>query len=64
MRSEPQNIGLAFDVLAPKLSCAIRFDHLIAETNAVERVNSGQISVVVTGTADCTCHHLTIPVKT
>ena len=64
MRSEPQNIGLSFDHLTPKLSCVIRFNHLIAETNVAERVNSGQISVVVTGTADCTRHHLTIPVKT
>ena len=64
MSSEPQNIGLAFDVLTPKLSCLIRFSHLIFETNVVERVNSGQISLVVTCTADCTCHHLTIPAKT
>ena len=27
------------------------------ETNVVERVNSGQISLVVTCTASCTCHH-------
>ena len=27
------------------------------ETNVIERVNSGQISLVVTCTADCTCHH-------
>ena len=27
------------------------------ETNVVERVNSGQISLVVTCTATCTCHH-------
>ena len=58
MRSEP------FEVLTPKLSCLIRFSHLIFETNVVERVNSGQISLVVTFTADCTCHHLTIPAKT
>ena len=58
-----QNIGLAFDVLTPKLSYLIRFSLLIFETNAVERANSGQISLVVTCTADCTCHHLTIPVK-
>ena len=63
MRSEPQNIGLAFDVLTPKLSCVIRFDHLIFQTNVVQRVNSGQISVVVTCTADCTCHHLKILAK-
>ena len=64
MRSEPQNIGLAFDLSTPKLSCLIPFNHLISETNVVERVNSGQISLVVTCTADCTCHHLTIPAKT
>ena len=39
MRSEPQNIGLAFDVLNPKLSCLIRFHHLIFQTNVVHRVN-------------------------
>ena len=27
------------------------------ETNVVERVSSGQISLVVTCTASCTCHH-------
>ena len=54
MRSEPQNIGFAFDVLTPKLSCLIRFSPLIFETNVVERVNSGQISLVVTCTADYT----------
>ena len=43
MRSKPQNIALAFDVLTPKLSCLIRFDQLIFQTNVVERVNSGQI---------------------
>ena len=63
MRSEPQNIGLAFDVLIRKLSCLIRFGHLIFQTNVVQRVNSGQISVVVTCTADCTCHHLKILAK-
>ena len=64
MRSEPQNIGLAFDVLTPKLSCLIRFDRLIFQTNVVQRVNSGKISHVVTCTTDCTCHHLTFPAKT
>ena len=63
MRSEPLNIGLAVNVLTFKLSCLTRFSHLIFETNLVERVNSGQISLVVTCTADCTCHHLTIPAK-
>ena len=63
MSSEPQNIGLAFDVLTPKLSCLTRFFHLIFETNLVERVNSGQVSLVVTCTADCTCHHLKILAK-
>ena len=55
MRSEPQNSGLVFDVLTPKLSCLIRFGHLIFQTNVVERLNSDQISLVVTCTADCTC---------
>ena len=63
MRSEPQNIELAFDVLTPNLSCLIRFNHLIFETNVVEQVNSGQISFVVTCTADCTCHHLRIATR-
>ena len=57
MRSEPQNIGFAFDVLTPKLSC------LIFKTNVVERVNSGQISLVVTCTADYACHHFRIAAK-
>ena len=61
MRSDPQNIRLAFDVFTPILSCLIRFCHIIFETNVVERVNSGQIRLVVTCTADCTCHHLTFP---
>ena len=61
MRREAQNIGLAFDVLTPKLSCLIRFGHPIFQTSVVQRVNSGQISLVVTCTADCTCHHLKIP---
>ena len=64
MRTEPQNVGLAFDVLTPKISYLIRFSHLIFEINVVERDNSGQINLVVTCTADCTCHHLTIPAKT
>ena len=51
MRSESQNIGLAFDVLTPKLSCLIGIDHLIFQTNVVERVNSGKVSLVVTCTA-------------
>ena len=63
MSSEPQNIGFAFDVLTPKLSCLIRFSRFIFETNVIERVNSSQISLVVTCTANCTCHHLTIPGK-
>ena len=48
MRREAQNIELAFDVLTLKLSCLIPFSHLIFETNVFERVNSGQISLVVT----------------
>ena len=57
MRSEPQDIGLASDVLNPKLPCLTRFSHLIFETNVVERVNSGQICLVVTCTTGCTYHH-------
>ena len=63
MRSEPQNVGLALDVLTPKLSCLIRFSHILFQTNVVERVNLGQISLVVTCTADCICYHLAIPGK-
>ena len=63
MRSEPQNIGLAFDVLTRKLSCLTRFIHPMFETHVVEQVNSGRISLVVTCTDDCTCHHLKIPAK-
>ena len=48
MRSEPQNVGLALDVLTPKLSCLIRFSHIFFQTNVVERDNSGKISLVVT----------------
>ena len=48
---------LAVDVRTPKVPCLTRFIHLMFETNVVERVNSGQISLVVTFTADCTCHH-------
>ena len=47
MRSEPQNIGLAFHVLTFKPSCLIRFGPVIFQTNVVEGVNSGQISLVV-----------------
>ena len=63
MRSEPQNIGLAFEVLTPKISCLIRFDYLILQTNVFKRVNSGKIILVVTCTADRTCHHLNFPAK-
>ena len=63
MRNKPQNIGLAFDVLTPNLSRLIRFSHLIFETNVVEQVNSGQISLVVTCTADCACHHFRIAAR-
>ena len=60
MRSDPQNIGIEIDVLTPKLSCLIRISHLIFETNLLKReaVNSGRVSLVVTCTAHCTCHHL------
>ena len=58
MRSEPQDMVLAGDVQTLKLPCLTLFIHLMFETNnVVERVNSGQISLVVTCTTDCTCHH-------
>ena len=63
MRSEPQDMVLAFEVLTPKLSYLTRLIHLMFETNLVERINSGQISLALTCTADCTCHHPTISAK-
>ena len=57
MRSEPQDMVLAVDVQTPKLPCLTRFIRPMFETNVVERVNSGQISLVVTCTTGCTCHH-------
>ena len=63
MRNEPQDMILAVDVLTPKLTCLTRFFHRILETIVVEQVNSGQISLVVSCTADCTGHHLTILAK-
>ena len=51
MRSEPQDIGLAFDVLTPKLPCLTRFSNIIFETSVVKWVNSDQVSLVVTCTA-------------
>ena len=55
--SEPQQTVLALEVQTPKLPCLTRIAHLVFETNVVERANSGQISLVVTCTATCTCHH-------
>ena len=51
-------MGLAFDVMTIKLPC---LRHLTGcfERNIVEGVNSSQTNLVVTHTADCTCHHLT-----
>ena len=65
MRSEPQDIALAFDVLTPKLPYLTRFSNIIFETSVVKRVNSDQVSLVVTCIPlhDCTCHHLTIPAE-
>ena len=57
MTSEPQDMVLAVYVQTPKLPCLTRFSQLVFETNVVERVNSGQISLVVTCTAGCTCHY-------
>ena len=42
MRNEPQNIGLAFDVLTPKLSCLIRFSYLILETNLLNQLTQAE----------------------
>ena len=57
MRCEPQDTVVAVEVQNPKLPCLTRIAHLMFETNVVERANSGQISLVVTCTATCTCHH-------
>ena len=43
MSSEPQNMGFAFDVLTPKLSCMTPFSHFIFETNVVERVTMAKL---------------------
>ena len=51
MGSEPQDIGLAFDVLTPKLPCLARLSNISFETSVVKRVNSDQVSLVVTCTA-------------
>ena len=51
MRSEQQDIGLAFDVLTPKLPCLTRLSNIIFETSVVKRVNLDQVSPVVTCTA-------------
>ena len=57
VRSEPQDTVFAVEVQTPKLPCLTRIARHMFETNVVERVNSGQISLVVTCTANCTCHH-------
>ena len=51
MRSEPQDIGFVFNVLTPKLPCLTRFSNISFETSVVKRVNSDQVSLVVTCTA-------------
>ena len=51
MRSEPHDIGLAFDVLTPELPCLTRFSNIIFETSVVKRVNLDQVSPVMTCTA-------------
>ena len=50
MRSEPQDMALAVDVQTPKLPCLTGFIYLMFELDVVERVKSGQISLVVTCT--------------
>ena len=51
MRSEPQDIGFVFNVLTPKVPCLTRFSNISFETSVVKRVNSDQVSLVVTCTA-------------
>ena len=55
IRSEPQDIQLARHVITTKLPCQSR----CFQRNIVESLNSSKINLVVTYTADCTCHHLT-----
>ena len=40
-----------FHVLTPKLPCLTRFSNIVFETSVVKRVNSDQVSLVVTCTA-------------
>ena len=60
MRIAPQGMVLEFDVLTPKLPSLSQGSRPIFETSIVQLVNPGQINLVVTCTADCTCHHMTI----
>ena len=68
IRGEPQDIGLAFDVITTKLPCVSRccerniFKELTLGFFALEQTNIDTwLYVTVTGhmTADCTSHHLT-----
>ena len=53
MRSEPENMGLAFDILTPKLSCLTRSIHPMFETNLLneltqaESVSSWHVQLIV-----------------
>ena len=60
MRSEPQDIGLPFDVLTPKLPCLTRFSNIIFETSVVKRVNSDQVSLVHGDMYRCMIVHVPI----
>ena len=48
-------MALAFDVVIAIRPCLSRG----YERNIVELINSSQITLAVTCTTDCTCHHLT-----
>ena len=60
VRSEPKHMVLEFDYFSPNLMFPSWCDIFLLERILVERVNlANQIKLVVTCTADCTCHHLT-----
>ena len=60
LRSEAKHMLLGFDDFAPKLLFPSWYYGFLLERNLLQRVDSAdQIYLVVTCTADCTCHHLT-----
>ena len=64
MRSEPQDVGLAFDVLTP--NCRVWLDLATLVLKQVllnELTQTKLVSWWHVPLHDCTCHHLTIPAK-